>query len=53
LVRIPVKVGKIGNSVRVTLPRDILREADVQVGDILMIDFDVKTGRIILEKESK
>ena len=53
LVRLTVKATQIGNSVRVTLPKEILRETGVQVGDILMIDCDPKTGRIILEKEPR
>ena len=51
VVKLRVKAVQIGNSVRVTIPREILREADVKVGDVLLIDFDPKSGLIFLERE--
>ena len=51
MVKLRVKAVQIGNSVRITIPREILREADVKVGDVLLIDFDSKSGLISLERE--
>jgi bifunctional DNA-binding transcriptional regulator/antitoxin component of YhaV-PrlF toxin-antitoxin module len=50
VVKLKVKAVKIGNSVRATIPREILEEADVKAGDMLQIDFDKESGCIILEK---
>ena len=53
VVKLRVKAVQIGNSVRITIPREILRETDVKVGDVLLIDFDSKSGLITLEREMK
>ncbi len=50
VVRIRVKAVKIGNSIRMTLPRDVLVEASIAEGDILLLDYDRKSKRITVEK---
>jgi antitoxin component of MazEF toxin-antitoxin module len=51
LVRVKVKAVKIGNSVRVAIPRDVLDASGVKEGDILSIDYDEKSGLITIRKE--
>lgn len=53
MVKIPVKAVRVGNSVRVAIPSEVLKAADVRAGDGLLIDYDEQTQRIILEKTSR
>jgi bifunctional DNA-binding transcriptional regulator/antitoxin component of YhaV-PrlF toxin-antitoxin module len=50
LVKIRVKVIRVGNSLRVAIPTEVLRVASVSEGDTLLIDFDENLSRIFLEK---
>jgi bifunctional DNA-binding transcriptional regulator/antitoxin component of YhaV-PrlF toxin-antitoxin module len=52
VVKITVKAIRVGNSVRVAIPSEVLKVARVKEGDSLLIDYDEKTGRITLEKVS-
>ena len=52
MVILRVKAVKVGNSVRVAVPVEILAAASVKAGDALLIDFDTKSKTIILEKET-
>jgi bifunctional DNA-binding transcriptional regulator/antitoxin component of YhaV-PrlF toxin-antitoxin module len=47
-----VKAIKVGNSIRVAIPSDILRETSIKVGDILLMDYDAQAKQITLEKET-
>ncbi len=53
MVKLKVKAIKVGNSIRVAIPSDVLREASIAVGDTLLIDFDAKSKQITLEKRSE
>ena len=50
LVKLEVKAIKVGNSIRVAIPSEVLREAAIVAGDTLLIDFDAKSKQITLEK---
>jgi hypothetical protein len=50
LVKIRVKVIRVGNSLRVAIPTEVLRVASVSEGDTLLIDYDENLSRIFLEK---
>ena len=50
LVKIRVKAIKVGNSIRVAIPSDILREASIFEGDTLLVDYDSKSHHVIMEK---
>jgi bifunctional DNA-binding transcriptional regulator/antitoxin component of YhaV-PrlF toxin-antitoxin module len=50
VVKITVKAIRVGNSVRVAIPSEVLKVARVKEGDSLLIDYDEKSGRITLEK---
>lgn len=52
LVKIKVKVVKVGYSMRVAIPSEILRVAGLKKGDTLLIDYDQRTRQITLEKDS-
>lgn len=52
MVKLEVKAIKVGNSIRVAIPSDVLREAFIAAGDTLLIDFDAKSKQITLEKRS-
>jgi bifunctional DNA-binding transcriptional regulator/antitoxin component of YhaV-PrlF toxin-antitoxin module len=52
LVKLKVKAIKVGNSIRVAIPSDVLRESSIAAGDTLLVDYDTKAKRITLEKES-
>lgn len=49
--RIERKVTKIGNSIGITLPPEILRQIGLAQGDDVQIE--VKEGKIILRKKEK
>lgn len=49
--KIERKVTKIGNSIGITLPPDLLREAGISYGDDVQLE--AKDGKIILQKKSK
>jgi antitoxin component of MazEF toxin-antitoxin module len=53
LVKLKVKAIRVGNSIRVAIPSDVLREASIAAGDTLLIDFDAKSKQITLEKRSE
>ena len=53
MVKIPVKAIKVGNSVRVAIPSEVLKAASVKAGDGLLIDYDEQTRRIVLEKADR
>jgi bifunctional DNA-binding transcriptional regulator/antitoxin component of YhaV-PrlF toxin-antitoxin module len=50
MVKIRVNAVRVGNSVRVAIPSEVLKAADISVGETLLIDYDEKQGRIIIEK---
>lgn len=50
MVKLAVKAIKVGNSVRIAIPTEVLKAANIRVGDTLLIDYDEKLGRIVLEK---
>ena len=50
MVKLTVKAIRVGNSVRVAIPSEVLKAANISVGDSLLVDFDEKQGLIILEK---
>ena len=50
MVKIRVKAVKVGNSVRIAIPSEILREAEVEKGDVLLLDYDKRTKTITVEK---
>ena len=52
LVKLEVKAIKVGNSIRVAIPSDVLRESSIAAGDTLLIDYDTKAKQITLEKRS-
>ena len=45
------KIGKVGNSLRVVIPQEIVNKLDLKEGDILMINTD--DHRIIMKKKIK
>lgn len=49
VVRFQVKVGKIGHSLRVTIPKEIAEALEIQLGDAVYVWTDDK--RIIMEKK--
>lgn len=50
VVRITVKAIRVGNSVRIAIPSEVLKAAGVKVGDTLLIDYDERQKRIVIEK---
>jgi putative addiction module antidote len=48
MVELAVKLTKIGNSMRVTIPREIIEVMKLKEGDILRVD--IKDGTIIIKK---
>jgi len=52
LVKLTVKAIKVGNSIRVAIPAEILKSAHVSEGDTLLMDYDGKSDRIVIEKEN-
>jgi bifunctional DNA-binding transcriptional regulator/antitoxin component of YhaV-PrlF toxin-antitoxin module len=53
LVKIPVKVVRVGNSKRVAIPSEVAKVARIEDGDTLLIDYDEKARRITLEKRTE
>ena len=53
MVELKVKAIKVGNSVRVAIPTEILDVAGVKVKDTLLIDYDPKTRTITLRKQQE
>ena len=51
LVKLKVKVVKVGDSLRVAIPKEVQSAAGVRKGDVLLIDYDEKTHTITLEKQ--
>lgn len=50
LVRLRVMAVKIGNSVRVAIPREILNASGIDAGDTLYIDYDESSHRIVISR---
>jgi antitoxin component of MazEF toxin-antitoxin module len=50
MVKIKVKAIRVGNSVRVAIPTDVLAASKVAQGDILWVDYDENSKKITLEK---
>ena len=50
LVRLRVMAVKVGNSVRVAIPREILDASGVKEGDTLYIDYDETSRRILISR---
>ena len=48
-----VKAIKVGNSVRVAIPTEILETALIKEGDTLLIDYDTNSRLVTLEKQAK
>jgi bifunctional DNA-binding transcriptional regulator/antitoxin component of YhaV-PrlF toxin-antitoxin module len=53
LVKIPVKVVKVGNSKRVAIPSEVAKIAKIEEGDTLLIDYDERARQITLEKQTE
>jgi len=53
LVKIEVKALKVGNSLRVAIPKEIRAVSGIKEGDVLLIDYDESTRRITLEKKAQ
>ncbi len=51
LVKLRVKAIKVGNSIRVAIPSEILKVAKVKEGDVLLIDYNEKSDEITLRRE--
>ena len=51
MVSISVKAVRVGNSVRVAIPAEILKAASIRVGDVLLIDYDEQADKIVLKKD--
>jgi bifunctional DNA-binding transcriptional regulator/antitoxin component of YhaV-PrlF toxin-antitoxin module len=51
MVKMKVKAVKVGNSVRVAIPSEVLKAAGIKKGDVLLVDYDEKRHVITLEKE--
>lgn len=52
MVKIEVKVLKVGNSLRIAIPKEIRVVSGIKEGDLLLIDYDESSGKITLEKKS-
>ena len=52
MVKLRVRAIKVGNSVRVAIRKEILEAAGIVQGDNLLIDYDEKSRRITIEKET-
>ena len=50
LVKLSVKAVKVGNSIRVAIPSEILKIAEIKEGDTLLIDYDETSRKVTLEK---
>ena len=50
LVKLRVKVIKVGNSLRVAIPSEIRKVARIEEGDELLIDYDDASKKVTLEK---
>ncbi len=48
-----MKAIKVGNSVRVAIPSEVLKAANVKAGDEMLIDYDEQLRRIVLEKADR
>jgi len=51
VVRFQVKVGKIGHSLRVTIPKEIAEALNIQVGETVYVSTD--DVRVIIEKKKR
>jgi len=49
-LKLRVKVVKIGNSLRVTIPQPIAEQLKIRAGDSVLMS--LKAGKILVEKES-
>jgi antitoxin component of MazEF toxin-antitoxin module len=52
MVELKVRAVRVGNSIRVAIPRAVLEAADLKVKDILLIDYDPKSKLITLRKRN-
>jgi AbrB family looped-hinge helix DNA binding protein len=50
-VKFTLKVAKVGNSVRVTLPKEIREHLDLQVGDSISMWAD--NSHVVIEKKQE
>ncbi len=48
MVELRVRLAKVGNSMRVTIPKEIVDAMKLKEGDIMRID--IKDGTIIIKK---
>jgi AbrB family looped-hinge helix DNA binding protein len=53
MVKLRVKLVKVGNSLRVAIPAIIVQEMGLKAGDTLLIDYDESKQKIVLEKQFK
>ena len=51
MVKLRVRAIRVGNSVRVAIPTEILEVSGVREKDSLLIDYDERSKTITLEKE--
>jgi len=47
-LRIKVKVGKVGNSLRITIPKEVAEQLGIEKGDILLVG--LTDSKILIEK---
>lgn len=47
------KVLKVGSSAAVTIPKDILRELGVRIGDRITLHFNKAKRAVVIESQSK
>jgi antitoxin component of MazEF toxin-antitoxin module len=48
-----VKLGKVGNSFRVTIPADMIQDLGWKVGDILRIGMDEKNNKLVIYRQAE
>ena len=53
MVKLIVKALKVGNSIRVAIPSEILKAAGIKEGDTLLIDYEEKSRKVTLEKNMR
>jgi len=53
VVKLTVKAIRVGNSIRVAIPSEILKSAGVSEGDTLFMDYDENLNHIVLEKRKE
>ena len=50
-IKLPVTVGRVGNSLRISIPKPIVNQLKIKKGDVVYLTIDDE-GRIIVEQAS-